>query len=142
MSFSGILLFYSQPLFGLTIINLGIPRQPNLLIPHDPLKTIESETFQESENSSDYTTESTMTQIPVPLVSIMFEPYSCIWLTEFYLCHEHGSRYCIVIFGSRPQGTCILGQRIDDVPEVPDGKYYIERFCSEKQLVRLVGPEC
>ena len=116
-------------MFGLKIFDLGMLRQSNPLIPQDSTKKIETEKFQESENSSDHTTESLMTQIPVPLVSIMFEPYSCNWLTEFYLCHDHGSKYCILIFGSRPQSSCILAQQVDDVPEVPDGKYHIERFC-------------
>ena len=95
-----------------------------------------------SDNSPDYTTEFLKTQIPAPPIPIGFQAYSCIWLTEFYLCYEEGSNYCIFIFGSRPETSFVLTQTLDTVPETSDTKYYIERFCTRKELVMLVGSKC
>ena len=163
--FSGFLFFYLQPHFGLQILRLlskpnqnppgPLPmndlREP-IALTNTPEYTTESPTPDNSldystvppnlNNSPDYTTESPKNQIPAPPISIGFQAYSCIWLTDFYLCYEEGSNYCIFIFGSRPETSFVLTQTLDTVPETSDTKYYIERFCTRKELVMLVGSKC
>ena len=88
------------------------------------------------------TADAPIVQIPRPPLVVPFTDYSCHWIERFYLCYANDSRYCVIVYGGRPESECVLAQISDHVPQATEAEYFIKRFCSQKQLLDFVGLGC
>ena len=104
----------------------------------DTAGSSESETPMQFE----ITTEAPVRQIVPPPFPIDFDRFSCNWVTRFYLCYDHDSRFCVLIHGPRPTSSCILASLSTDIPQESEAKYFYDRFCASKILASFEGLGC
>lgn len=123
---------------------LKIDRSPSVTMAVPVLKhPIDSSVIKDHSNDEELTTtEAPITQIQVPPLPLLFDQFSCNWVEELYLCYSADSQSCVLVYGSRPTGSCILTQPADGAPRIPDLDYFLGRFCNQKQLRLYVGREC